>query len=132
MRKVVRLDMNSVLRLFAVFYAVIGLYVATKAAISGDTSVECPFGWAFPMLHFYIFVTVTLPQPAKLLTLGIIVITSVFYALTGLITGGTMVIAYNLMAKVWPLFSAQVESEPKAVLVELGGSGTASPSQPMI
>lgn len=49
MQKVVRLDMNSTLRVFAAFYACVGLYVASKAAIVDDDSIVCPFGFAYPM-----------------------------------------------------------------------------------
>jgi hypothetical protein len=112
MRKIVRLDMKSTVALFAVFYAVVGLCVSTKAAIVGDESVQCPFGWAYPLFTFYIYLTVHLPSPATWYTLGIIVITTVFYGLCGLISGATAVIAYNLVARIWPFLSARVEGDP--------------------
>lgn len=117
MRKVVRLDMNSALKVFAVFYALIGLYVASKAAIQGDESVQCPFGFAFPMLTLYIYLTVHLPRPATFFTGGLILITTVFYALTGLFSGTVIVFAYNLIARRWPLVSADFASEPRPAAV---------------
>lgn len=112
MRKVVRLDWQSTVAAFVVFYAVVGLCVASKAAIVGDESVQCPFGWAYPLCTLYLYLTVHLPSPATWFTLGIIVITTVFYGLTGLISGYTVVLFYNLVAKAWPFLAVGVVDDP--------------------
>lgn len=112
MRKVVRLDWKSTVAAFVAFYAVVGLCVASKAAIVGDESVLCPFGWAYPLCTFYIYLTVHLPNPATWFTLGIIIITTVFYGLTGLISGSTVVIIYNFVAKTWPFLLVRVAGDP--------------------
>jgi hypothetical protein len=111
MRKVTRLDMISILRLFAIFYSVVGFCVATKAVIVDDESVLCPFGFAYPLCTFYIYLTIHLPHPATWMSAGIIVIMVVFYALTGLISGAAVVFAYNLLARVWPALSVRVQGD---------------------
>jgi hypothetical protein len=144
MRNVVRLDMNSALKVFAVFYAMVGLYVASKAAIHGDESVLCPFGFAFPLLTFYIYLTVHLPNPATWVTGGIILMTTVFYALAGLFSGTVIVLAYNLVARKWPLVRAEFAPEEQVRMVSAvadlsaaaaiesgaGGSGPQTADQP--
>jgi len=111
MRKVTRLDMISMLWLFGIFYALVGLFVASKAVLVDAESVLCPFGFAYPMCTFYLYLTVHLPHPATWLSAGIIVITVVFYSLTGLISGAAVVLAYNLVARIRPLLTVQVEGD---------------------
>jgi hypothetical protein len=127
MRKVLRLDMNSTLRMFAAFYAFVGLCVGSKAAIVNDDSLVCPFGFAYPMTQAIITVTLNLPHPATWLTMGLILITGVFYAITGLISGAAVVLVYNIVGKFWPLFSVQVEAESQPVQAETRTEATLHP-----
>lgn len=64
MRRIVRLNMVSVLSLFAVFYAVVGLWASSKAVMTHQDAIVCPFGFAFPMAQAVITVTIHLPNPA--------------------------------------------------------------------
>jgi hypothetical protein len=112
MRKIVRLDMHSTVRLFVASYAVIGLYSASKAAILGDESILAPFGFAYPLCTLYFYLTIHLPNPATFFTGGIILITTVFFALTGAISGATVVFVYNFLARFWPLLSAEFAPDP--------------------
>jgi len=111
MRKVTRLEMKSVLRLFVVFYALIGLYVAVTGVLNGDDSIVCPFGFVYPAAHAYITVTLNLPHPASWLTAGLVTIVVVFYGLTGAISGVPIVLVYNAVGRWWPLFSAEFAPE---------------------
>lgn len=111
MRKIKRLDLKSMLWVFAVFYAVVGLCVASKAVIVDDESIQCPFGLAYPLCTLYLYLTVHLPHPATWMSAGIIVIAVVFYALTGLMSGAAVVFAYNAVARFWPLLSAKLEDD---------------------
>jgi hypothetical protein len=107
--------MVSMLKLFGVFYALVGLFVACKAAISGDESIQLPFGFAYPLWTFYIYVTVHLPHPAAWSTMTVILMCVVFYSITGLISGAAVVLVYNWLARFWPFLSAEPErdSQPK-------------------
>jgi len=111
MRRVVRLDWKSTITIFIVFYALVGLFVASKAAITGGNTLVCPFGFAFPMTQAIITITLHLPHPATWLTAGLTLITTVFYALTGLISGITVVLIYNFVARFRPLLWAQFEQD---------------------
>lgn len=116
MRKIIRLNMVSALRIFAISYAFIGLYVSLKAAITGAESILAPFGFAYPMVTFYIYLTIHLPQPANALTLGLGSIVIVFYAITGLISGTAVVLLYNWLSSFLPLLSGEVEDRRTAEL----------------
>jgi hypothetical protein len=113
-RKILRLDMLSAVRLFAVIYALIGLYASSKSVILGEESIDCPFGFQYPMLHATVDVTIKLPQAAWLAPF-LVLISVVFYALTGIISGVAAVLLYNLTSRFWPGVSAEVEAEKLAV-----------------
>jgi hypothetical protein len=113
MRKILRLDMLSVVRLFAIFYAVIGVYAASKSAIMGKDSVLCPFGFEYPLSYATINLTVSLPHPATWVTPFMVLIAVVFYAITGVISGVTVVILYNISSKYWPGVLAEVKTDER-------------------
>ncbi len=87
MHKILRLDMLSVVRLFVAFYAVIGIYAASRSALMGADSVLCPFGFEYPLSHATINLTINLPHPASWVTPFLVLIAIVFYAITGAISG---------------------------------------------
>jgi hypothetical protein len=111
MRKILRLDLVSTLRLFVVFYALIGLWASSKSALSGDTTVDCPFGFYYPLLHFDVNLTINLPNPASWLTPFIVLISIVFYGSTGAISGTALVLLYNYTSRFWPGVKASVEQD---------------------
>jgi hypothetical protein len=113
MRKVLRLDYLSTIRLFVMVYSVIGLYTASKSVIVGDESIYCPFGFQYPMLYLTLDVTFKLPQAAWIAPF-LVLISVIFYALTGIISGFTAVLLYNLTARFWAGISAAVANESPA------------------
>ena len=113
MRKVLKLDVVSVVRLFVIFYAVIGLYAAAKAALTRASSVVCPFGLEYPYLYWRINLTIDLPDPPNATTPFFVVIAAVFYAITGAVSGATAAFAYNLTSRFWPGIAAIVEPGQK-------------------
>ena len=62
MRRIVRLDMASMLKLFGLFYALVGLYIMSKAVLGGDDSLQFPFGFAYPLCSWYLYLTVHVPH----------------------------------------------------------------------
>ncbi len=114
MRKILRLDMAPVVRLFAFLYAAIGLYVSSKAAILGYDSVTCPFGFEYPMAHWTVNLPLQLPHPASLLTWVFVLISAASYGLTGVISGAVAVYAYNHSTQFWPGFSGELAGEEQA------------------
>jgi len=109
-RKVLRLDMSSTVRLFVLVYSLIGLYAASKSVIVGDESIYCPFGFEYPLLHLTIDVTFKVPREVWLSPF-MVLISVIFYALSGIISGVAAVLLYNLTAKFWPGISAVVSTE---------------------
>jgi thiol:disulfide interchange protein len=112
-RKILRFDMLSVVRLFVVFYAVIGVYAATKSAIMGEDTVLCPFGFEYPLLYLTVNLTIKLPHPTSWITPFVVFFSVMFYAITGAISGVTFVIVYNISSKYWPGVLAQVKAEER-------------------
>jgi hypothetical protein len=53
-RKILRLDTFSVVNLFAVFYAFVGLFNTLAAVWRDQMLLPCPLGIELPMLHFTI------------------------------------------------------------------------------
>jgi hypothetical protein len=115
MRKIHRLDYRSVVSVFAVFYAIIGVFAATKAAIASEDSVVFPFGFEYPLSHLNLDITFNLPHPASWITPVVVFIAAIFYAMSGVISGVTLVFFYNLTSKFWPGISAQVQDEERLV-----------------
>jgi hypothetical protein len=64
------------------------------------------------MAHLTVDVTIKFPNPASFLTPFIVLISAVFYALTGAISGAGFVLLYNLTSKFWPGVSATVAADP--------------------
>ncbi len=115
MRKIVRLDVPSVIAACAVFYALLGLYSASKSVLAGAESLTCPFGFAFPFTTLFVTITLHLPHPATWLTAVLIVITSVFYGLTGVMSGLVVAYGYNFTSRFWPGIFAVVDKKPRVV-----------------
>jgi hypothetical protein len=112
-RKILRFDMLSVVRLYAVLCAVIGVYTASKSALEGADTVLCPFGFEFPLLYLTVNLTINLPHPASWLTPFIVLISVIFYAITGAISGTTVVILYNISSRYWPGVLAEVKTDER-------------------
>ncbi len=113
MRKILRLDIASVARFFAVFYAVAGICQASKSVFIGDESVYCPIGINLPFFHATMDFTARLPQPASWLTPLVVLISAASYTLTGIISGVTVAILYNTSSEFWSGISTQVEEEER-------------------
>ncbi|MGH9563863.1 MAG: hypothetical protein ACRD3S_20610 [Terracidiphilus sp.] len=82
MRKIVRLDLLSAVRLFALFYAVIGLIVSLKSILTDEGSVYCPLGFHYPWLNLDVHLDVTPPNPPSVFTAFTVLIAVIFYAIT--------------------------------------------------
>ncbi len=124
MRKVLKLDVLSVVRLFAVFYAAIGLYVSANAVLTGADKLNCPFGFDYPYLYFRVNINFELAEWPRMMAGVLVLIAMVFYSITGAISGAAAGFAYNLTSRFWPGLAAVVESEKKAV------EATPAPPQP--
>jgi hypothetical protein len=111
MRKILRLDMISCVRVFIVFYAVIGLYASSKATMTGADTILCPFGFEYPYLFLRVNLNINLPNPPNAVTPFLVLISVVFYALTGAISGTAVVLLYNLTSRFWPGISAELEPD---------------------
>jgi hypothetical protein len=111
MRKVLKLDVLSVARLFATLYAVIGLYVSAKAVLTGAEKLNCPFGIDYPYLYFRVNINFVLAEWSAWMTPVLLLIAMMFYAITGAISGAIAAIAYNLTSRFWPGIAAIVEPE---------------------
>ncbi len=61
------------------------------------------------MSHLTIDVTLKLPPPSLAITPFLVVISVVFYALTGAISATVVCILYNLTSRFWPGISGQVD-----------------------
>ncbi|MGB8262081.1 MAG: hypothetical protein WCE75_17110 [Terracidiphilus sp.] len=112
MRKIVKLDIFSTVRVFVAFYALVGLYVSYMSALEGKDKVVCPFGFYYPMTYLTFNLNIDLPHPASWATFFIVIVAVIFYALTGLISGTTVVLTYNLTAKYWPAIRGELEPLP--------------------
>jgi hypothetical protein len=130
MRKVLRLDIASVAWMSAVFYAVIGLFVSAKSALTGAETVYCPFGFHYPFLFFDFHLNLTLPNPPNATT-PIFVIFAVFcYGVTGVFSGSVLAYLYNLTSRFWPGMLAELEPANPAnapasrVVADEAGPGT--------
>jgi hypothetical protein len=99
--------------LFVIFYAAIGLYIASKAAFTGAASVSCPFGFDYPYLYFRVNVDLGFPNPPSFATPVFVLISVVFYGITGAISGFTAAWAYNLTSRFWPGIAATIEPEKR-------------------
>jgi hypothetical protein len=111
MNKIVQLRTLSVAWLFAVLYGMVGLYASTKSVLQHDESVLCPFGFDFGMCRYTINVTLH-AGAGEWQPWSIIVISVVFYALTGAISGAAVALLYNLTAPIGGGISGRVESAP--------------------
>ena len=113
MRKVLKLDVLSVVWLFVIFYAAVGLFASAKSVLTGEEKVYCPFGLHLPFLYFTVDINFKLPEWPGMLASVLLIIAVVFYALTGAISGFTAAWAYNLTSRFWPGIAATVEPEKK-------------------
>lgn len=115
MRKILRLDFISVVKFFAVLYAVAGLCQASKSVFVGDQSVYCPIGIQLPIFHATADLAVKLPQPASWLTPFVVLISAAAYTLTGICSAVTVVVLYNISSEFWSGLRAQVEEDEASV-----------------
>jgi len=111
MRKVVRLDTKSTMRLFAVFYALMGVYAVVEGVLDGVNTVACPLGFLYPVAHAYITINLNMSHPADISTLGLVVIGIVVFGITGAVSGIPLILIYNVLGRWWPLFLAEVAPE---------------------
>jgi hypothetical protein len=112
-RKILRLDIFSAARLFAILYALGGLYNSVKSVWAGDDFVSCPFGIWYPMWFFTVNLNIKIPHPASWLTPLVVLCPVAFYAVTGVISGVVLVILYNLTSKFWPGILGRVEANER-------------------
>jgi len=111
MRKVVKLDVLSVVRLFVIFYAAVGLFASVKAVLNDAEKLYCPFGFEYPFLYYTVNINFTTSEWPRILTGVAVLIAVLFYAITGAISGATAAFAYNLTSRFWPGISAEVKSD---------------------
>lgn len=107
MQKILRFRIQSIVWACAVFYGLIGAYASTKSAIMHEENILCPFGFEFPMCHLSISVTLKTPTEVWL-TAAVVLISIIFYAITGMISSFALSLIYNFTSGLWPGISAQV------------------------
>jgi hypothetical protein len=107
-RKILRLDTFSVVNLFAVFYAIVGLFDAMTAVLRDQSSLPCPLGIELPMLHFTMNFAFSRPE-SQVAALLLVIICAIFFAITGAISGAFVSILYNLTSRFWPGISGKID-----------------------
>ena len=111
MRKVLKLDVLSVTRIFVLFYAAIGLYASVQTVLTNADKLYCPFGLDYPYLYFTVNIHFALSEWPGMMVGVLVLIAVMFYAITGAISGATAALAYNLTSRFWPGIAATVEPE---------------------
>ena len=104
MCKVLRLDILSVARLFAIFYAVVGLYVSVKTFLTDAEKLVCPLGLDYPYLYFHVNFNLVVREWPSSATPLLLLISVACYAITGSASGAAAAIVYNLTSRFWPIY----------------------------
>jgi hypothetical protein len=112
-RKILRLDIVSVARFFAIFYAVAGIYFSSKSAIMGEDAVLSPLGLVVPFCQFTLNVTIHLSKTGPSSAPFVVVVSAVLYAITGAISGGVIAVLFNISAWIWPGIWARVSANER-------------------
>jgi hypothetical protein len=109
MRKILRLNFFSAVRFFAVFYALIGLYVSLKSVFQGAASIDFPIGFHYPFVAFNISLSLTNPHPVSIVTPIAVLVAVFFYAITGVLSSAPLIVLYNATSRFWPPVTATFE-----------------------
>jgi len=100
MRKILRFHVLSFSGLFAVLYAIGGLFFAFRSVSQHTDKILCPLGLVLPFLQYTI--NLTLPSSVSWLWAVIASLTCVAcYFITGGISGAVVAVAYNLTSRFW-------------------------------
>lgn len=100
MRKILRFHVLSFSGLFAVLYAVEGLFIALRSVYQHADKILCPLGLVLPFLQYT--VNLTLPSSTSWLWMVIASLACVVcYLVTGGISGAVVAVAYNLTSRFW-------------------------------
>jgi hypothetical protein len=113
MRKILRLNFFSAVRFFAVFYALIGLYVSLKSVFQGAATIDFPIGFHYPMVAFNFSLSFTNPHPVSIATPFAVLGAVFFYAITGALSSAPLIVLFNATSRFWPPVKATFESDKR-------------------
>jgi len=111
MQKILRLNFYSAVRLFALFYAIIGVYNSLKSVFQGAATIDFLLGFHYPMVAFDIPLSLTNPHPVSIVTPFAILGAVACYAITGAISSAPFIVLYNATSRFWPGVIATFEPD---------------------
>jgi len=109
MQKILRLNFFSVLRFFALFYAIIGIYNSLESVFQGAPTIDFPIGFHYPEIAFNFSLSFTNPHPVSIATPFAVLGAVFFYAITGAISSAPFIVLYNATSRFWPAVTATFE-----------------------
>jgi hypothetical protein len=114
MRKILRLNVFSAVRFFALFYAIVGVYNSLKSVVQGAATIDFPIGFHYPEVAFNFSLSFTNPHPVSIATPFAVLGAVFFYAVTGAISSAPFIVLYNATSRFWPAVTATFEPDKRS------------------